>query len=254
MPEDTHQLLLFSVSDYQMPLPDYDVRESSRARHVSLRVSFQGTLEVVVPPGFDRGEIPKILDRRRDWIARTIQRIEHQRQSLPADHQAEKPDSLELRSRQQTWQVTYEVRSDSALTLTQSGDFDLILAGPVQDAIACRDLLRNWLQRQARAELGPWLQTLSQRCDLAYSRCSVRGQTSRWGSCSSRQAISLNYKLLFLPPPMVDYVLIHELCHTVHMNHSPAFWNLVRRYCPECDRIRADLKKAWQYVPHWVDA
>jgi hypothetical protein len=129
----------------------------------------------------------------------------------------------------------------------------LTLRGPVDDAAACRELLRTWLQRKARAELSPWLQDLSQRCDLAYSRLTVRGQTTRWGSCSSSQSISLNYKLLFLPPPLVDYVLIHELCHTVHMNHSKAFWQLVKRYCPELDQAKADLKKAWQYVPRWVD-
>ncbi|MEM1310707.1 MAG: M48 family metallopeptidase, partial [Cyanobacteria bacterium P01_H01_bin.153] len=105
-----------------------------------------------------------------------------------------------------------------------------------------------------RLELAPWLQQLSQRCDLAYSRMTVRGQATRWGSCSSKQSISLNYKLLFLPPTLVNYVLIHELCHTVHMNHSKAFWQLVQRYYPNLNQAKVDLKKSWQYVPRWVDA
>lgn len=254
MSEDAQQLTLFSLADHQMPLPDYQVRESARARHVSLRVSFQGALEVVVPTGFDRAEIPDILDRRRDWIAKTLKRIERQQAALPVEHLAEKPTALELRSRQETWQIHYADQPGRTLTLTQSAPQALTLAGAVEDGVAVRELLRSWLQRKARSEFAPWLQTLSQRCDLAYSRLSVRGQTTRWGSCSSKQAISLNYKLLFLPPSMVEYVLIHELCHTVHMNHSPAFWALVRRYCAGCDRAKADLKQAWQYVPRWVDA
>jgi predicted metal-dependent hydrolase len=253
MVEDSQQLTLFSLADHQMPLPNYRVRESARARHVSLKVSFQGAVEVVVPTGFDRAEVPAIVERRRDWITKTLRRIEQQRSALPSEHLAEKPTQLDLRSRQEIWQVDY--RSDrGGLTLTQSAPQTLSLTGPVEDAIACRDLLRGWLQRKARAELTPWLQDVGQRCDLAYSRLSVRGQTSRWGSCSSRQAISLNYKLLFLPASMVEYVLIHELCHTVHMNHSSAFWGLVRRYCPNSDAIKADLKQAWRYVPRWVDA
>jgi predicted metal-dependent hydrolase len=251
--QDGQQLTLFSLADHQMPLPDYQVRESARARHVSLKVSFQGALEVVVPTGFDQAEIPEILDRRRDWIAKTLKRIERQRDTLPVEHLAEKPTALELRSRQETWAIHYTDQPGRTLTLTQSGPQALTLAGAVTEDGAVRELLRGWLQRKARAELAPWLQTLSQKCDLAYSRLSVRGQTTRWGSCSSKQAISLNYKLLFLPPSMVDYVLIHELCHTVHMNHSPAFWALVRRYCPESDRVKADLKQGWQYVPRWVD-
>ena len=252
--EDAQQLTLFPLADHQTPLPDYQVRESNRARHVSLKVSFQGTLEVVVPPGFDPQEIPDILERRRSWITKTLKRIEKQRDALPPEHVAEKPTSLILQACSETWQIVYKQARGTTVALTQSNPQELTLRGPLEDAEACRDLLRRWLQRKARAELSPWLQKLSQRCDLAYSRMSVRGQTSRWGSCSSHQSISLNYKLLFLPPNLVDYVLIHELCHTVHMNHSKTFWQLVKQYSPEYDRAKEDLKQAWQYVPQWIDA
>lgn len=248
------QLTLFPLTDYQAPLPDYRVRESVRARHVSLKISFQGTLEVVIPQGFNPDEIPDILEQRRSWIAKTLKRIETQRDTLPSDHAEEQPTTLELRSIGETWQIVYKKSRETPVTLLQSAPHELTLRGPIKDADACRERLRSWLQRKARAELAPWLQKLSQRCDLAYSRVSVRGQTSRWGSCSSKQSISLNYKLLFLPSDLVDYVLIHELCHTVHMNHSPTYWQLVERYYPECDRAKADLKQAWRYVPRWVDA
>lgn len=251
--EDAQQLTLFPLADHQAPLPDYQVRESARARHVSLKVSFQGTLEVVVPSGFDPKEIPDILEKRRSWITKTLKRIETQRDTLPAEHAAAKPANLILQACKETWQVLYQQSRGTTVTLTQSNPQELMLQGPIEDA-ACQDLLRRWLQRKARADLAPWLQKLSQKCDLAYSRMSVRGQTSRWGSCSSNQSISLNYKLLFLPPALVDYVLIHELCHTVHMNHSKAFWQLVKQYCPECDRAKVDLKKAWQFIPEWIDA
>lgn len=249
---DPQQLSLFAVEPYQMSLPDYQVRESTRARHVSLKVSGQGDLEVVVPVGFDHRKIPAILDQRRGWITRTQQRLAQQQATLPPEHLAEQPSQLELRSRQQIWQIHYS-EAPGPPSLTQSGPQTLTLGGRAVDADTSRALLRDWLRRRARMELEPWLQSLSQQCDLAYSQLSVRGQTSRWGSCSTKQSISLNFKLLFLPPPLVDYVLIHELCHTVHMNHSPAFWALVQRYCPQYDRCRAELKQGWQYVPRWVD-
>jgi hypothetical protein len=129
--QDGQQLTLFSLADHQMPLPDYQVRESARARHVSLKVSFQGALEVVVPTGFDQAEIPEILDRRRDWIAKTLKRIERQRDTLPVEHLAEKPTALELRSRQETWAIHYTDQPGRTLTLTQSGPQALTLAGAV---------------------------------------------------------------------------------------------------------------------------
>lgn len=252
--EDAQQLALFSLTPYQDPLPEYLVRESARARHVSLKVSFQGALEVVVPPGFDQREIPDILERRRGWITKTLKRIEQQQEALPSEHTVEKPSRLDLRSLAETWHIQYDQARAATLSLSHSNPQELTLQGPVDDAEACRALLRSWLQRKARAELAPWLQRLSQGCDLAYSRVSVRGQTSRWGSCSSRQSISLNYKLLFLPSSLVEYVLTHELCHTVHMNHSKAFWQLVQKYYADCEGAKADLKQAWQYIPQWVDA
>ncbi|MDB9525532.1 SprT family zinc-dependent metalloprotease [Oscillatoria sp. CS-180] len=254
MTENAQQLTLFPLSDHQAPLPNYKVRESNRARHVSLKVSFQGNLEVVVPQGFNPKEIPDILERRRGWITKTLKRIEKQRDALPEEHSVEKPTSLELRSRGEIWTVVYKKARGSTVALTQSSPQELTLRGKIDDSEDCRELLRSWLQRKARAELSPWLQDISQRCDLAYSRMTVRGQSTRWGSCSSSQSISLNYKLLFLPSHLVDYVLIHELCHTVHMNHSKAFWQLVKRYCPELDQVKSELKKGWQYVPSWVDA
>ncbi|MGC1525969.1 MAG: M48 family metallopeptidase, partial [Phormidesmis sp.] len=64
---------------------------------------------------------------------------------------------------------------------------------------------------------------------------------------------SLNFKLLFLPRPLVHYVLVHELCHTVHMNHSKHFWALVAKKQPDYQWRRDALKKAWRYVPRWVE-
>ena len=100
--------------------------------------------------------------------------------------------------------------------------------------------------------LGPWLRSLSKDCNLPFNQISVRGQKTRWGSCSSDRNISLNYKLLFLPPQVARYVLIHELCHTVHMNHSKEFWQLVQKNDPLYKQWDHDLKNVNQYIPQWL--
>lgn len=66
-----------------------------------------------------------------------------------------------------------------------------------------------------------------------YTSITVRDQRSRWGSCSSRGTLSFNYRLLFAPPKVLDYVVVHELCHLTHMNHSKDFWNLVEQIMPD---------------------
>ena len=70
-----------------------------------------------------------------------------------------------------------------------------------------------------------------------YNRITIRDQKTRWGSCSSRGTLSFNYRLIFAPPGILDYVVVHELCHLTHMNHSKDFWDMVARVMPDY-RIR----------------
>lgn len=251
MAEPSEQLELFPPAT--AALPDYRIRESRRARHVSIKVHLNGQIEVVVPNGFDHAQIPELLGRRRDWLWRSQLRLAHQTAALTDDHFEEKPSQIEVRSRHQTWQITYQPAAARTLALTQSAPQTLLLRGPVDNGLACTDLLRQWLSRKARAEFAPWLRELSFVLNLPFDRISIRGQKTRWASCSSNKNISLNYKLLFLPPELVHYVFIHELCHTVHMNHSTAFWQLVEEKQPGHQQYRNEIRDSWQYIPRWVE-
>lgn len=249
MADSVEQLELFPRSN---SMPDYSVRESARARHVSIKVSLQGTVEIVVPRGFDPQQVPEIVRRRQDWIRKTVHRLRSQNQALEPEHFEAKPSVLELRSHHQTWQVLYQP-GRGQIALSQSGPQTLTLRGDVDDTAHCLELLRHWLTRRARAEFAPWLRELSFDTGLPFNRVSIRGQKTRWASCSSQRNISLNYKLLFLPPNLVHYVFVHELCHTIHMNHSSHFWGLVQEKLPDYQRWRDELREGWRYVPRWVE-
>lgn len=251
MADSTEQLELFQ--SLPQGLPDYAIRESARARHVSIKVDLKGAIEVVVPRGFDHSRIPELMQKRRAWLWQTVRQIEHQNARLEPDHFEAKPGQIELRSRQQTWQVDYQAGSPHHLELTQSSPRTLLLRGDIDNAPACGDLLRQWLTRKARAEFAPWLRELSFDLGLPFHQVSIRGQKTRWASCSTQKNISLNYKLLFLPPELVHYVFVHELCHTVHMNHSAAFWQLVGQKQPDYGPHRDQIRDGWQYVPRWVE-
>jgi predicted metal-dependent hydrolase len=77
---------------------------------------------------------------------------------------------------------------------------------------------------------------------VTYARVTIRNQKTRWGSCSSKGNLNFNYKLFFLDTELMEYVIIHELAHRVHMNHSKEFWNLVGKYCPDYKERRKRLK------------
>ncbi|EKP95827.1 SprT family zinc-dependent metalloprotease [Thermaerobacter subterraneus] len=112
--------------------------------------------------------------------------------------------------------------------------------------------LRGWLAARARATLLPWLERLARERGFRLAGSSIGCPKTRWGSCSAGRHVRLSLKLLFLPPELVEHVLIHELCHTVHLNHGPAFWALVERHDPRAAQHRRQLRAAWSYVPAWL--
>lgn len=111
--------------------------------------------------------------------------------------------------------------------------------------------LQKFYMNNAKAYLTIRLEELSKITQLKYQRISIRNQRSRWGSCSSQGTISLNYKMIALSPSLIDYILIHELCHTQHMNHSDKFWSLVESFFPSYLDAEKLLKEQ-QYITHFL--
>ena len=255
------QLELFSGNSGPPGLPDYTIRESKRAKHVSIKVSVQGLVEVVVPPGFDQRKVPELIEKRRDWILKTCDRISDQQQDTTENWENQRPETIELRhfhrygSEQppETWQVQYKAGKGPTICIPTPGKV-LKVKGQVNHLPTCQSVLKKWLIHKAHRDLIPRLRQISFDVDLPFKQGSVRHQKTRWASCSSRKDISINCKLLFVPAEMVDYVFVHELCHTVHMNHSKKFWQLVGKKMPGYEQWRNELKTGWKYVPRWAES
>lgn len=98
-------------------------------------------------------------------------------------------------------------------------------------------------KREALALVTKRLHYFNTLYGFAYTKVSIKSQKTRWGSCSSKGALSFNYKMALLSPELADYLAVHELCHLSEMNHSPRFWKLVGKAVPEYARLRKDLKK-----------
>jgi len=110
-------------------------------------------------------------------------------------------------------------------------------------------LILEWLKDYAYSHLHAQLNHLSEQCRLPFNQLKIRVQRSRCGSCTSEKNISLNMQLLFLPAHLVTHILIHELCHTLYLDHSDKFWNLVASFDPKFKQHRCELRKAHRYLP-----
>ncbi|MEE4162618.1 MAG: SprT family zinc-dependent metalloprotease [Woeseiaceae bacterium] len=242
------QLALFDEAAVNHAMADLSVRESGRARRLSIKVYPRGRVEVVVPKRTRAADVEAFVLEHREWIERT-------RQHFFDEHPPEPfrlPEQVDLVAVGRRFDVRYRrKRGATGVRFRQLGS-TVVLTGAVDDEEACVGALRRWLAGVAKEEFGQRLLALSSLTGLPYERIQVRAQKTCWGSHSSTGTISLNYCLLFLEPELLRYLMIHELCHARHMNHSPRFWQLVGRFDPHYRDHDKRLSSAWQQIPIWV--
>ncbi len=235
------------MSDY---LPSHTIRRSSRAKRARLTISPRDGLVVVIPKRFSGRKVPDILRDNRQWIDKHLAAVAASRPK-GAD---EIPQHITLRAIGQEFRIACRPSSAKTVTTTERPPDRLVATGAIDNIPLVHSSLRRWLKRKAKERLVPRLHELSLRVGLSFARTRIGLPSTRWGSCSARGTISLSAALLFLPPALADYILIHELCHIKHPNHSPTFWSLVANHIPDLPAKRRHMRSARRHVPAWTEA
>jgi hypothetical protein len=233
------QLSLFDARGASEP---FAVRVSPRARRLTVRVHVGGHVEVVVPRGVAPGTVRAFVSRNTTWIDRKIAELGARVAPAPSV-----PDSVQFNATGERFLVHWHraerarLRHDASTVHLQARDVPCALS-----------LLREWLVQSAQRRLVPQIWDLSRELGFCLTGATIRRQRTRWGSCSSRGKISMNCSLLFMPPPVVRYLMVHELSHLQHLNHSSAFWSTVERHEPQYRLLDRQLTAGWRAVPDWV--
>lgn len=231
--------------------PPHKIRHSKRAKRISLRITATQGLEVIVPIRKKIEMGLQFLNQHRDWVLHQIKKMEwlfhpnnHDEKSLP--------DKIELKAIDKTVDIIYRpIQSTDCLSCRVESE-RIIFYGAINDFSTCVPFVIDWSKKQAKIHLKTLLDDCALRYDFSFRKFSVRAQKTRWGSCNSNGDIQLNYKLLFLPAKLVHYILIHELCHTKHLNHSKRFWTMVERFVPHYRDCVRELRDADQWIPRWL--
>lgn len=209
-----------------------------RARRYRLLFRRDGTARCTVPRRGTLREARRFVAANESWLAERLRR-----------HQTEPRADLPLRPGQSVWLQGVEtpLHLEPGETMARLGDLEVPLESVEGDL---RPAVERALRRRAATDLPRRTQELAVEHDLEsrLSRVSVRNQSTRWGSCSARGVISLNWRLVQTPPWVRDYVILHELAHLRHLNHSPRFWELVKQMCPEYEVSEAWLKRSGRSV------
>ena len=217
--------VFLAVSGRQIPL--IMVRHP-RARRYLLRLKPDGKARVTIPRGGSVSEAHRFVERNIPWL-------EYQLQQLAT--RPKHPAPLHIGS---------ELLFRGEMASIEAGEYGLIRFGhetvKANDA-NLRPVLERHLWRLAARELPPVVVEYAARFQLAVKRITVRNQRSRWGSCSRRGTISLNWRLIQTPVYVRDYIVVHELAHLVQMNHSKRFWQQVESWCPDYATAEQWLKQ-----------
>ncbi len=206
---------------------EYSLRRSSRARRVRVSVDGSGDVSVTLPRraplrAADEAvrELAPWIERRRRALARVASEVARTPGTVPyLDH--------ELRLVPQPGRTRAHRRGDELLV-------------PAHDHGVA---LERWYRRAARAEIAPRLDAAVARAGTSYTGLTIRGQKTRWASCSTTGAMSFNWRLLLAPEAVLDYVVEHEVCHLEVMDHSPRFWRLLEARVPDWREHAAWLRR-----------
>ena len=202
----------------------------SRARRYLLRLRQDGTARVTIPRGGTQAEARRFVEKNLTWLEEQFQR-QQTSSSQPATWHLH--SKIWLRGEQ----VCIEPAGPGQIRF---GNESLAVDNPASNL---RPAIETHLRARSAQELPPRVAEFSALHGLTVKKITVRNQRSRWGSCSRRGTISLNWRLIQTPAFVRDYIILHELAHLRHMNHSDRFWREVEQLCPDYRAAETWLKQ-----------
>lgn len=209
------------------------VKVVPRSRSVSVRVLADGTVVVTAPRFTPSFVINQFVSKQEDWIREKQWAVVKKLNSLVAER-----EKLFFRGQEYDFRLSISPQKEGV----KITDTILTVTAGQEDHTEVRRILEKWYRAQAAKHFKERVPLLADLVDSTVKTVSIRSQRTRWGSCSSRNTISLNWRLIMAPDWVSDYVIYHELAHLTHMNHSKDFWQLVERYVPNHKDAKKWLK------------
>lgn len=234
----------------------YEMMKTRRKR-MAITITSDGRIQVRLPQNVSYAEGSRFVNQKRQWIVshqkavlEEIERRKEQGEHIQPAHSFETGDVFYYRGTPCTLSLRVNLRV-SKVRIEKCGN-QIILSGPPLSREQKKDIIEEWFKRNARIRFRERCDYYAPMLKVHYQTIRVKNQKSRWGSCSSRQNLNFNWRLLMAPDSVLDYVVVHELCHLREMNHSSAFWSLVASIMPDYKKQEEWLKKEAQGILNYV--
>ena len=214
-----------------MITPDYI--ERSNRRTLSLSVLKDGNVVVKAPITMKDSVINRFVEEKQDWIREKLFLI---------NKTISRFDDVVHYKKFLLYGNRYSLVLDNVKKIETNDKFQIVMSNKVEPDKILKNL-KLWYKKIAKQILAERLAFIESRIKLKSNSFRIGDSKGRWGSCNSKGPICLNFRVIMLPPSLIDYVIVHELCHLVEMNHSKAFWNLVSTFLPNVDKLKKAIKE-----------
>jgi len=219
----------------------YRLRISTRAKRIRLEVTHDKGLLVVVPKRYRLTDVPILLRSKSSWILRKLDLVARERSESPGTSANKLQDGAQVLYRGNHLVLSVLKKNGGKAEARLVGDHLRIVTSGSERPVEA--VLDAWYRREANRVLRERVADLAARFGVSYSRVFVRNQRTRWGSCSTRRNINLNWRLILMPDEVINYIVIHELTHLEELNHSKRFWELVGIRCPNYRQYKTWLRR-----------
>lgn len=207
----------------------------NRRKNISLEIDPGGDILVKAPTYLNNGYIKKFIQSKESWITKRISKIEEGIKKYPLTENSTVP----FLGNQLT--LTFGTHKRGVKHNKES----VILPDNCSDI---KSALRKWYKNIAKDLITEEVINITGQIGVKFNRIFIKEQKTRWGSCSGKNNLNFNWKIVLTEPELLKYLVIHEVCHLVHMNHSKKYWNLVEQYDPNYRLHRKRLQDAGYYL------
>ena len=208
----------------------------SKRRTVALIVEYDGSVTVRAPMRLSESAIREFAEKHIDWV---VKKKAEMRTMIPPQQKQYQPGETFL-----------YLGKEYPLEVVPGQHTKLILDDRFKIADSILDkaelVFQSWYRQQAKLWIIERVKFFAELHQLPYEQIKITSARTRWGSCSPKNTLSFSWRLMLTPPEVIDYVIIHELAHTVHHNHSKRFWSLVEKFLPDYKARRKQLRQYGQ--------
>lgn len=221
---------------------DYTIKRSAKRRKLTITVERDRSVVVHAPTSVSDERIAEVVESKRQWI---YEKVKHEQKYNERPH----PPGKELVSGESALYLGRNYRIELVDDEAKSGiRFDHKFFIPRKQEAKRKEVVREWYKAKAAEKIKPRVDRHARELGVEFAECRIVDNRYRWGSCTVKDNVNLNWRLIKAPMFVIDYVIVHELAHLLEANHTPRFWNIVRSQISKMDKAKHWLKEHGQIL------